>query len=133
MMRISAAVFIIASAFLFMDCKKNDDRFASGSESELYGAWAMGPGPADTLYFLRKNNKNIMRHLEGINAGLPRYSELEYKFGDGKLSLQYYSLNEYHAIPSFQWTQGRTEFQVLAIQLFGYISSSTAIFTYRKT
>jgi hypothetical protein len=130
MMKMAAALSIIVFALLFIGCKKDSD--VSGSESELYGKWAKGPNLADTLEFVRKNNKNIMRHLESYNAGVPVYSETEYSFGGGQFSLKYYSLNDYHSVSSFTWTQQGAEFQVLAIELFSYISSTMTIFTYRK-
>ena len=125
-----AAILIIAFPVFIISCSK--EKVPSGAEYELYGTWSRGPNPADTLYFLRLNNKNIMRHLETINAGLRVYSETEYKFKDGKLSLKYSTVNEYHAVTSFAWTQGHTEFQLLGFQLFSYLSSTTTIFTYRK-
>lgn len=66
MMRTVAGISLIAFAFLAIKCTK--DAGTSGSESELYGTWARGPDFGDTLQFIRKNNRNIMRKAESFNA-----------------------------------------------------------------
>ncbi len=129
LMKITAATFVIACTLLITGCFK--DPVVTGSEFELYGKWAKGPNAGDTLDFLQKNNQNIMRHLESYNSGVPVYSETQYMFNDGKPSLKNLTAG-YHPVTSFIWNQAGAEFQVLGIDLFSYISSTTTIFTYRK-
>jgi hypothetical protein len=129
MNRLYAAFAIVIFSFLFIGCGKNSVP-ASGSEFELYGKWARRSNPGDTLEFLRKNNRNIMRKLESSSQG-PFYSETEYRFADGNLGLKY-APGEYTLINSFIWTQPGIEFTILGFQVFLYMSSPTTVFTYRK-
>jgi hypothetical protein len=131
MMRTIALFSVIAFAFLAIGCTK--DAGTSGSEPELYGTWAKGPNFGDTLQFMRKNNRNIMRKTESFNAAMPVYSETEYRFRDGKLSTRVSSSSQdYFPVTSFTWTQAGSEFTILGFQLYFFISSSTTLFTYRK-
>jgi hypothetical protein len=133
MRRIYSALIVIPVVLVFTGCAKNKTNDFTGSESELYGVWVKGPNPGDTLEFMRKNNKNIMRRLELFNAGIPTYSEREYRYQDGKFGAKYYSsADDFYQINSFAWTQAGREFTLLAFQLLPIISSTTTWYTYRK-
>jgi hypothetical protein len=130
MMRISAALVIIAFAIFFTGCSKED----TASESALFGTWVKGSNAGDTLRFMRKDNKYIMLQNESFNAGLPRYTEKEYRFRNGQLSIKIFApvSQEFYPLDSFSWTQVGEEFTVQGIQLFMFMSSTQTYFTYRK-
>jgi len=126
-----AAIFsVIAFALLLAACSKEH----TGTESVLYGTWVKGPNFGDTLQFMRKNNQNIMRQTMSFNAGMPVYTENEYRFRNGKLSIKLYSPSseEYYPITSFTWLQSGSEFKIQGSQLFIFMSSTLTYFTYRK-
>jgi hypothetical protein len=110
------------------------DKDGAPSEAALYGTWVKGNQTGDTLQFLRKNGKDIMRQNESFNAGLPAYTEKEYQYQNGKLSLQLFapSSNEFYPVDSFRWTSFGREFTLQGIQLFIFMSSTQTYFTYRK-
>ena len=116
-MRLSGAVAIIITLVVFsFACTKG-----SGDESDLYGTWVKGNNLGDTLWFMKKNNKYIMRQPESFNPLMPLYSEKEYRFKDGKLSIKIGQ--EYSPVDSFTWTQVGKEFTILNISLFMFMSS----------
>jgi len=92
------AAFIVFVSLLAA-CKKD----GVPSESALYGFWVKGNQAGDTLQFLRLKRKDIMRQNESFNAALPAYTEKEYKYQDGKLSLQLFApfSEDFHSIASF--------------------------------
>lgn len=130
MIRRTLAAMIIVSAFVLAGCDKDK----ADTESVLYGVWTKGINFGDTLYFLRKNNQDIMRKAESFNAGVPVYSEKEYRFRDGKLSVKMFAptLQDYYPIDSFNWTREGREFKLQGIQLYMFMSSTLTYFTYRK-
>lgn len=75
-----------------------------------------------------------MRKAESFNAGLSVYSEKEYMFRDGKLSIKMFApaLQDFYPIDSFTWTQAGREFKIQGIQLYMFMSSTLTYFTYRK-
>lgn len=129
-MRITPALIVIALAFMVVSCSKDD----TASESALYGTWVKGTQAGDTLRFMRKNNKYIMLQNESFNAGMPVYTEKDYRFRNGRLSIKLFSPSsrEFYPIDSFSWTQVGEEFTIQGIQLFMFMSSTQTYFTYRK-
>lgn len=120
---------IIVSAFSFTSCKK--DR--AGSESVLYGVWVKGSNFGDTLWFMQKNGKNILRKAESFNASMAVYSENEYRFRNGIPEIKLGSTAaDYYPITSFAWIQQGKEFSLKAFQLYLFMSSTMTEFTYRK-
>ena len=130
MMRLSPALVIIVFAFLFAGCSKED----TASESALYGTWVKGSNAGDTLRFMRKDNKYIMLQNESFNAGMPHYTEKEYRFRNGRLSIKIFApvSQDFYPIDSFSWTQVGEEFTIKGFQLFMFMSSTQTSFTYRK-
>lgn len=126
MMKIVVVLSVIAFTFFAIGCHKDG---VSGAESELYGSWSKGTNFGDTLQFMRKNGRNIMRKGESFNAGVPVYSETEYSFGNGKFGLKF---SNWRPISSFAWTQPNVEFSILGFQVYLFMSSSTTVFTFRK-
>jgi hypothetical protein len=129
-MRLLAAGSIIITIILFsFACKKEN----SGDESDLYGTWVKGNIMGDTLWFMKKNDKYIMRLPESFNPLMPLYSEKEYRFKDGKLSIKSFASTsqEYFPVNSFTWTQAGEEFTIQNIELF-LLMSSIMTYKYRK-
>ncbi|MEI9912283.1 MAG: hypothetical protein WDO71_23080 [Bacteroidota bacterium] len=75
-----------------------------------------------------------MLQNESFNAGMPHYTEKEYRFRNGQLSIKLYApiSQEFYPIDSFSWTQVGEEFTIQGIQLFMFMSSTMTYFTYRK-
>ena len=124
----TVAALLLAIPLLFIRCSKQDA--SAGAEYELYGKWVTTTNPVDTLEFLRKNDKNIMRIA--FSQAYILYSEAQYKFANGKLRLKHYSFDDYYPVSSFKWIQKGVEFEVAAYEVLPYISSTSTIFTYRK-
>ena len=117
---------IITFVILSLACKKDID----GVESDLYGTWVKGSNIGDTLWFMKTNGKYIMRIPESFNPLMPRYSEKEYQFKDGKLKIKSFAptSREYFTINSFTWIRPKEEFTVTNSELFIMLSS---IVTYK--
>jgi hypothetical protein len=128
MLRLFIVVFV-GFALLVCACSKNND----GEESALYGTWVKGSQTGDTLWFMRKDGKNIMRSNQSFNPGLPNQQEMEYRFMNGKLSVAVYGpAAALRPIDSFTWQQPGKRFDILGFQLFIFMSSSVTHFTYTK-
>lgn len=129
MKRIVGGIIIVVVASLSFACKKKN----SGDESELYGAWVKGSNVGDTLWFMRKNGQDIMRMAESFNPLFPVYSEKQYHFNNGVLSIKSYApaSQEYFPITSFTWTDPGKEFSILNVHLYLFMSSMIT-FKYRK-
>jgi hypothetical protein len=110
-------------------CKKE----MRSNESDLYGAWAKGANHGDTLWFMKKDGKHIMRIAESFNPSLPIYKEKEYSFNRGILSIRTFSpvSQDYFPITSFAWTDPGKEFTILNVQLYLFMSSIVT-YKYRK-
>jgi len=125
---VTGSVIIILVVFSFA-CKKD----ISGNESDLYGAWVKGSNLGDTLWFMKKDGKYIMRQPESFNPLMPAYSEKEYRFKDGKLNIKSFAptSQEYFPVDSFNWIQAGKEFNIQNSQLFIFMSSIVT-YKYRK-
>jgi hypothetical protein len=130
MIRILPALALIAFGLIFFGCKKGDKL----PEAILYGTWIKGSNAGDTLQFMRKNNKNILRYNISFNAALPAFTDVEFKYRDGKLSAKLYlpAAPDFYPIDSFRWKQVGSEFEIQGIQLYPILSSTEVHFTYRK-
>lgn len=106
----------------------------SASASNLTGTWIKGTNVADTLYFIQKNDRSIMRYRISFNPATGGFAEHEYAIINGKLALKNFmgSQNDFYSIESFNWVQTGKEFEILGYQLFPYMSSTLAKFTYKK-
>jgi hypothetical protein len=121
---------LIVLVSLLAACKKD----VTQSESALYGTWVKGNQPGDTLQFLEKNRKHILRQNDSFNPAMPAYTEKEYKYQNGKLSIQLFApfSEEFNPIDSFRWISFGREFTLQGIQLYIFMSSTQTYFTYRK-
>ena len=129
MRSIIAAILVLVLASLFFTCKKD----IAGDESDLYGAWVKGSNFGDTLWFIKKNGKFIVRVPESFNPTMPTYSEKEYRLNGEELRIKSFapSSQEYFLIESFKWTDPGKEFTVTNSQLFIFMSSIVT-YKYRK-
>ena len=129
MRSIIAAILILFLACLFFACKKD----IAGKESDLYGTWVKGSNFGDTLWFMKKSGKFIIRVPESFNPLLPTYSEKEYRLNGKVLSIKSFApaTQEYFQIESFKWTDPGQEFTITNSQLFIFMSSIVT-YKYRK-
>ena len=129
MRSVITASVILVFVSLFFSCKKK----INGTESDLYGTWVKGSNLGDTLWFSRKNGQNIIRVPESFNPSMPKYSEKEYRFNDGALSIKSFApvSQDYFPISSFIWTDPGKEFTIQNSQLFMFMSSIVT-FKYKK-
>lgn len=118
--------FIVLALAFLQSCNKDQ----TVDEPDLYGTWIKGSGHGDTLWFMKKNGKHIIRIPGSFNPLMPVYSEKEYRLNNGELSIKSYApaSQEYFPITSFTWTDPRKEFSIQNSQLFLFMSS---IITYR--
>ena len=129
-MRLLVTGSILLVLVLFsLACKKNIE----GDESDLYGTWVKGSNLGDTLWFMKRNGKYIIRQPESFNPTMPIYSEKEYQFKDGKLKIKSFApaSQEYFPINSFSWLQTGQEFTITNSELFP-IMSSILTYKYKK-
>ena len=125
-------LFIVVSivfVLLAAACSKKDD----DNETVLYGVWINSKAPGDTLQFMPKDGKNILRYNQSFNPALPQYAKIEYRYKNGKLSAGVFgpaaSLGD---ISSFNWIEQNKKFDVLGYQLYLFMASSATHFTYIK-
>ena len=119
----------IAMVMLVCACSKSN----TGEESVLYGSWVNNGVPGDTLQFMHKNNRDVLRFNNSFNPTLPVYTEVAYTYKNGKLQVGLYGAGEpLKAINSFIWKQPSKEFDILGYQLYLFMSSSVTHFTYTK-
>lgn len=119
---------LLALALLGAACSKSN----KSSESALYGTWVKGPNVGDTLYFLRKDGKNIMRSNQSFNPALTAWTEWEYFFKDGQLSVVLGAGTQARLLNSFTWVEAGRKFDILGFQVFMFMSSSVTHFVYTK-
>ena len=121
-MRSSATALIILALGIFsFGCKKE----LKGEESDLYGTWARGTNPGDTVWFMKKSGKNIVRYATSVNSLMPMYDEKEYKYNDGQLSIKKFTpqTDDYFPVNSFAWVQAGEEFSITNSELYPFLSS----------
>lgn len=129
-MRLSPALIVIAFVFIGIACKKDN----TNDEAALYGDWIKGTNYGDTLQFMKKNNRNIMRMNMSFNPLLQAYTESEYRLKNGKLEIKRFApmSEEFYPIDSFAWTEAGREFKIQGIQLYMFLASTGVHFTFRK-
>ncbi len=122
-------VILSAGIMLLSACSKNNN----SDESLLYGTWVKGANAGDTLWFMRKDGKNIMRSNQSFNPGLAAYTEVEYSFKDGKLQkVLPLSSSALSGIDSFAWIEEGKKFELLGYQLYMFMSSTATKFAFTK-
>ena len=117
---------VFVSVISFLACLSiNCTKGLNGDESDLYGTWAKGSGLGDTLWFMKKNGKNVIRIPESFNPSMPIYAEKEYQFKNGVLNIKSFapSSQEYFPITSFVWINKGKEFAIQNSELFVFMSS----------
>ena len=122
-------IFLSTGIMLLSACSKNNN----SDESLLYGTWTKGTQTGDTLWFMRKDGKNIMRSNQSFNPGLAAYTEVEYSFKDGKLQkVLPLSSSALSGIDSFVWIEEGKKFELLGYQLYMFMSSTGTKFSFIK-
>ena len=123
--------YVFTAAFalsILVACTKKETR--KEEEYVLYGKWEIGPNNDNILEFLNKNGRNTLRYYDAhFVTGI--YTEREYKYIKGMLSVQMYPSENFTQISSFALQQQNTEFSVKANELYPLLSS-TATLIYHK-
>jgi hypothetical protein len=129
MRSMAIGIIVLIVVLLSFGCKKDK----TIDEPDLYGTWVKGSNHGDTLWFMKKNGQNIIRIPESFNPLMPLYSEKEYRFKNGELSIRSFApaSQEYFPITSFTWTDQGKEFTILNINLFIFMSSMVT-YKYKK-
>ena len=129
MVRLSIIACI--ACLLALACTKS--KTDNNPEAALYGVWVNGNVPNDTLWFMNKGGKNILRYNNSFNTATPTYTEVEYFFKNGELSFELGGPSGISKlIDSFTWKQENKQFDILIYQLYAFISSSTTHGLYTK-
>jgi len=129
MVRLSIIACIAWLLALACTKSKTDDT----PEAALYGVWLNGNVPNDTLWFMNKGGKNILRYNNSFNTAAPVYAEVEYFFNNDELSFMLGGPSGISKlIDSFTWKQENKQFDILSYQLYAFISSSTTHGLYTK-
>jgi hypothetical protein len=124
-------VFLLICTVIIYGCRRDH----SDDESVLYGTWVKGNHAGDTLQFFKRGDKNIFVYNASFNASLPVIIEREYIYRNGKPGIKNFwtsGNDDFYTIQSFAWKQHGKEFQVRGLEMYHFISSSEAIFTFRK-
>lgn len=123
--------FAVAVVILLAGCKKDQQQF---DENLFTGTWVKGSNVSDTFWFSKKNNLNILSYNASFNDSLPVVAEMEYNYKNGKLEVKRSFTNDktFYPIPSFTWKEQGKEFEITAIELFSFISSTDSKFVYKK-
>ena len=80
----------------------------------------------DTIEFLNNNGRNIMRFYDArFITGI--YTEREYMYVNGELSVQMYPSQAFIPITSFTLKQGSNEFTVMSNELYPLLSSAVTL------
>jgi hypothetical protein len=115
------AIFVLS---IVIACSKNESR--NPYEHELFGKWQMGPGNGDTIEFLSSGGRNILRYYDAhFITGI--YMEREFRYVDGKLSIQMYPAEPFTPITSFAWRQINSSFSVMTNQLYPLLSTNMTL------
>jgi hypothetical protein len=113
-------IITIFAMGILSTCSKNESK--NPEKPALYGKWSMGAGDGDTVEFLNSNGRNILRFYDArFITGV--YTEREYRYNNGKLSLQMYPSQPFTPVTSFAWNQGSSTFSVLSNELYPMLSS----------
>jgi hypothetical protein len=109
-------------------CSKKEGK--EREEAMLYGKWEMGPGDGDTIEFLNRNGRNILRFYDArFISGI--YAERAYQYTSGALSIQMYPSQAFTPVTSFTWQRGSGKFSVMSNELYPLLSQSV-ILVYNK-
>lgn len=120
-------IFITVVAGLLIACSKNNENNAS----QLYGAWAKGNQPGDTIVFMNDGGRHIVQFAASNVAGVPGYSRYDYRYRQKKLFISMSATEEY-LCNSFSWVQEGKSFQLQGNDLYWYMSSIAPKYVYTK-
>jgi hypothetical protein len=120
-------VFLLASIAMLAACKKE----ATGDVKIFYGTWVNQTGFGDTLYFSKKNGKNVMSYLATAHNPSSR-RESDYKVENGILVYRFLGGVDFVPVQGFKWNIVGHEFEWNANMRFPYLSSIPPPCVYRK-
>ena len=124
----SPFLLITMAVCLNFACTKND---SSGSAAAFYGTWIKGTQPGDTLWFMKKGGKDMLKYNMSFNPQMTNYVEVEYAYQNNKLSVATMSSTPTE-ISSFIWKEPNHSFQLAGYQLYMFMSSTLTTFTFVK-
>jgi hypothetical protein len=132
MSRLLFALIAFTVVTLTASCDKDSDN--KNEEAILYGTWVKGPNSGDTLVFSRKNGRNVLKMNMSFNPLMYAPTEREYRLINGKLEIKMGAGigDPYWTIESFEWKIPGQQFEMLGFQLYMFMSSSIAKFTFTK-
>ena len=112
MPRLLYSLLVITAITFAAACSKDSGK---NEEAIFYGTWVKGSNTGDTLYFDKKNGRDIMRTNQSFNPNMYAPIEREYKYAGGKLTLAYpYGSGGlmYETIQSFTWKNTGRQFEI---------------------
>jgi hypothetical protein len=132
MPRFLPAILTIFAFTLAASCDKDSD--STDEESILHGTWVKGNNAGDTLVFYSRLGRHYLKSNQSFNPNMYAPVEREYGFRNGQLYLKYVWAggSEKWPIDSFTWKVPGREFEIQGIQLYMFMSSTLAKFTFRK-
>jgi hypothetical protein len=132
MPRILPAILAIFAITLAASCDK--DAGSPDEEAILHGTWVKGDRAGDTLVFYDRAGKHYMKSNQSFNPDHYSPVEREYGFQNGQLYIKYVWAGgpEKWPVDSFTWTVPGREFEIQGHQLYMFMSSTLARFTFRK-
>lgn len=135
-MKKSSLIFLIAFAIMISACPKE----VIDGNSTMYGTWVRSNSQVppssvfpDTLWFSKKNGKNVLEFNYPSPSPIPSHIETEFIFRDGAFHFEDYSTTnqEMRHVRSFKWINKPDEFEIINHELFVFMSSEQQ-WTYKK-
>jgi hypothetical protein len=130
-MKKTILAFLLFGGLLFLaSCDKADEE---NDGSIFFGRWKTSYD--DTVLFHNQNGKNMVQYDASMNANLPAITNHEYRYIDGKFSLNHTpnSGDDYFwEMDTFKWLEYGKSFQVQGLQWFMFLQSTQTIFTFTR-
>jgi hypothetical protein len=119
---------VIISIIFLTACTKND----APEANSLYGTWVNKNQPHDTLQFMRIDGKDMLQFNARLDTSVVR-DTIAFSYKNGMLVLPGAGPNPpVRTIASFAWQENYKSFNILAYELYLFMSSSFTHFTYSK-
>jgi hypothetical protein len=118
----------ISLLFIFFGCKKQS---LTGAD-QLYGNWKTSYG--DTIRFSKQGHKDVITYDMSMNPTMPLRTTKEYSFENNRFGIKDGMAGpvNFRYFDTFTWVSPGEQFQVLGMEWFMFISSSTTVFTFTK-
>lgn len=117
-----------AATVMIFSCSKEKDT----DEAPFYGLWATSYG--DTIRFYKLNGKSMIAYNNSMNPSPTAVNSYEFAYMMNKLLIKdgMPGARNFRVLQTFRWIQEGRSFEVLGIEWFMFISSSTTRFTFTK-